>query len=929
MFTVATILPPDPGSPLKVVLFLTAGGFLLVSLAILLGLWLLLGRGPRQSRAHHRAQRLLHQGAWQDALALVQRLQEQGGLSNLWQERLRNLAGECYHKAGDAALAEQKYEESWQHYQTAANLLSLDTARLCDQVIDAMLAEARRLFAGDNNDLASAQALLKRLLETHAPCPEASFWQGLCLVRAGSVDQALAALATAGEGTSQRYLDPPLYLGTLHLRQGRPQEALRYLAEANRIDNGCALIPWQLGMAIVAAGGDSRVAVQALQRACGPRGLGVWSSVDRSPTADPREANRFWVEGLPENRSYVRRLAQKHPFSCPVFGNDVSAMIRQGQLALAQAHYRLDNFQEAADVYAKLLQESPPTVPLLRGLGLALARLGRYDQAYKQLRIAFEQEEPKDSLTAGYLALCGALGKPAQEGDKPRNVAWAIRLLARFPITSDPEWAGLASTVFAEARSCGLAVPAEDQVRLCNLLASVNAVDPAAATAYDHLAATHPEALQPVHAWLYAWATHQHGWVGQRDLELLALTFREEPAARAYYAERKWDLDEVEYTYLSRYAASHPGKFPPELGEEYPARGETRLLARSQQQETAGQMDASLATADVLFRLVPRSAAAHDRLAYLHYQRGDLAAASSLLVGWHRLEPRNFQPLCRIAAIEQQRGKDEVRRQAIARALDLTRPPTRAAIAFLGARLALQAAGGGQPAANGDTDKPTADLGEARELLQRCLQDEPNHVDALWQLAAVRSLTGDREGLAQQAAVMDRPQVRDNRFHYLAAVCHLAARDYPRVVAAAQRSATDPTLAADSHYLMGWVHLQQDDRAAAAASLQKAAAVADSASVDHARALLGRLHFERSAFEEALGCWSALAPEKRHTWQLDETLRSTVFLAGLLAYQEERFEQAAARFREAGRLGLRERRLGSLLSLSLFRAGQRLLFGGS
>src|SRR5207253_8452043 len=123
---------------------------------------------------------------------------------------------------------------------------------------------------------------------------------------------------------------------------------------------------------VVAAGGDGRIAAQALQKALGPRGLGLW--------AGGKDGNRrLWVEAFPETRSYVRRLALKHAFVCPLFGGDVAAMVRQGQAALAQAHYRLGNFQESADLYAKVLQDSPPSPPLLRGLGLALARLEKYD----------------------------------------------------------------------------------------------------------------------------------------------------------------------------------------------------------------------------------------------------------------------------------------------------------------------------------------------------------------------------------------------------------------------------------------------------------------------------------------------------------------------------------------------------------------------
>jgi tetratricopeptide (TPR) repeat protein len=912
----------------------------LVLLAVLFGLWLLFGRWPRRSRAYSRAQRLLHQGSWEEALAIVQRLQSQSGMSRQWQGRLRSAEGECHHAAAEAALKERRYKESFANFQQAAALLDLDELELRERVVQAMLAEVRRLFAvGSDKDLAGAQALAARTQELQSPCPESSFWQGLGHVREGKPELALAALAAAHEGGTRRALDPPLYAGALLLRLGRPQEALRYLAEANRNDASCPLVTWQLGMAMVAAGSDSRIAVQTLLRACGPRGLGLWASLPvRSgngaarPTGPDPRAQRLWVEALPENRSFVRRLALKYPFACPLLGNDVGAMLRQGQLALAQAQYRLGNFQEAADLYTKLLQESPPTVPLLRGLGLSLTRQQRYDQAYKHLRIALEQEEPKDHLTAGYLALCGALGKPAQPEDKPRNVAWAIRLLCRFDGPADEEWAGLMSAVFAEARSLGMAVAAEDQLRLCGVLASVKAVDVNAAAAYDQLAATQPDAIQPQHAWLYCWAATRTGYTGQRDLDLFARTFADAAPARAFYAERSWDLDEVEHSYLARCAAARPGAFPAEFGPEYPAQAEARLLERSRQQEAAGQVDAALAAADVLLKLAPHSAGAHDRLAYLHHRRNDLGAAAALLAEWHQIEPGGHLPLCRLAVVEQQRGNPEARRQAVGKALGLTRGPTRAAVAFLGARLALASAG----ESPGGSDQPP--LQEAKYLLQECLKHNPDHLDVLWLLAAVRSQLNDRDGLATQAPAMHRPEVRDSRFQYMAAVCQLAARDYSRVVKTAGAAAADPALAADSQYLVGLAHVQQKDDVAAAAALQqatangKAATGVRPASADPAHALLGRIRFGQGRFEDAVRCWSTLGAERKDAplaALFSEALQATVFLTGVQAYGEQHFEQAATRFREAGRLGLRDRRLGPLLSLALFRAGQRLLYGGA
>src|SRR5262249_55226362 len=216
----------------------------------------------------------------------------------------------------------------------------------------------------------------------------------------------------------------------------------------------------------------------------GARGLGLWLG---SP-------QRAWVEAFPEGKSWVRRLASKYRYVCPVLGGDLAVIVRQGQLALAQALYRLERFQEAADLYGKLMQEAPPPPLLLRGYGLALARLKLYDQAYKHLRAALEVEDPKDPFTAGYLALCGALGRPTQIEDKPKNVAWALRLLARYPVHGNAEWAGLLCAVHAEARHLEVPLSREDQVLLCDSLAAVHSTDPQAAAGYAHLAQTFPGA---------------------------------------------------------------------------------------------------------------------------------------------------------------------------------------------------------------------------------------------------------------------------------------------------------------------------------------------------------------------------------------------------------------------------------------------------
>src|SRR5205807_3415202 len=187
-------------------------------------------------------------------------------------------------------------------------------------------------------------------------------------------------------------------------------------------------------------------------------------------------------------------------------------------------------------------------------------------------------------------------------------------------------------------------------------------------------------------------------------------------------------------------------------------------------------------------------------------------------------------------------------------------------------------------------------------------------------------LLGDRQGLAAQAAAMHRPGVSDPRFQYAAATCHLAARDYRLLLEAARRACADPALVNECHYLIGWAHYHLGDTPAAVTALKKVAGDAASASVDHARALLGCIAFQAKDYEAAIQWWGDLDIWKRTAWQLDETLRATIYLSGLHAYEANRYEQAADCFGTAKQLGLQEDKLDALLTLALVKAGQALLF---
>jgi hypothetical protein len=177
--------------------------------------------------------------------------------------------------------------------------------------------------------------------------------------------------------------------------------------------------------------------------------------------------------------------------------------------------------------------------------------------------------------------------------------------------------------------------------------------------------------------------------------------------------------------------------------------------------------------------------------------------------------------------------------------------------------------------------------------------------------------------------LQDQSDRLDPRFDFLAAVCQLAARDYPQVLAAASRAATkDPALAAECAYLQGWAFVLMGEPEAARRALQQPAQDPASPAQAHAQALLAKIQFGQGAYPDAITWWKTLDADRRQEWGLEEPLRGTLLVAALQALAEGRFEETADKVREAGRLGLRDRRLGPLLTLALVKAGQRLLYQG-
>jgi tetratricopeptide (TPR) repeat protein len=220
------------------------------------------------------------------------------------------------------------------------------------------------------------------------------------------------------------------------------------------------------------------------------------------------------------------------------------------------------------------------------------------------------------------------------------------------------------------------------------------------------------------------------------------------------------------------------------------------------------------------------------------------------------------------------------------------------------------------------------------------LQHDGQHADALALLAAVRWLEGDLHNLAAQATRMDQEQVAEPRFHFFAAVAHLAADDYPATLQACRRvfdrqpshhgrngdSAFD--LGVESKYVAALAHIGLNDRLAAIEALQDVARAKASPSAAQAQALLGLVQFAEQRHEEALQSWQALDANARQERSLTEPLAHTMFLVALEDLVRANYEISADKFRQAGRLGCRDRRLGPLLLLALFKAGQQAIYAG-
>jgi tetratricopeptide (TPR) repeat protein len=870
----------------------------LALVAAMIGVWRVVGKGPRRSRAYARARELLAKGDWQGAKLAVQEIRESGIPSPEWAGRVNNLEGEVQRGAGDAALAAGKYEEALEFYAAAAKLLGLNRDEASAKVVDGMLGELRRLFGRKEDDKAVAQA--RRILDIRPACTEALFWLGLVYIRQNRNEQAIQALRAAHESKERKGVEPTLYLGMLLLREGQHKDGLKYLSEASRTAGNSIVVTWQLGMGLAQGGGDPAFAIRALQKSLAPDGL-------PSLVKDP---DSLWQQSFPDD-SYIAKAAATQRFICPILGGSVPVMVRQAKLALGQTLYRAERFPEAAGVFQDLANESEPTPTLLRSLGIALCRLERYDEAYQHLKAAWEEDASKDPLTACYLAHAAAIAKPSRPEDKPANVRWAVRLLRDLAYPVDVEPTKLVGAVYAEASAADVPVPVEDHLRLCNTMVALNMTDAIAARAIDHFARANPDAVRPQFAFLYGWSAKLHDFKGERDLDLLGKLFQNQTAAESFYRERGWDLPAVERLYLERWSQERSG-FPDVFGPDYPAKCEQAMLDRARELEGSGRIDEAKAIIDLLQRLIPPNAASLDRLAKLTWHRGDVSEAVRLLMKWAEQTPDDPKPRLRLAMLEQERGNPERAAELVRAGYEKSAGLAKADAAFLGAKIALKSG----------CDR------EALEWVDACLSHQPDHAEAQLLRTALRWESGERDQLAGHAEALARSIGVDPRRQYLLGVCKLMGGDLDAARESVRLLLTQPNWQADAQYLIGAIEMRREDWNAAASQLSAAVQTGTDSTSQHSKALLGRVRINQGDYLAAVGAWLQLPEEKRKAWGISEVLPGWAYLAGVQALRAGDDLVACEWFGRAREMDWKEPRLTVLQERAAIAAVRRLLSRG-
>jgi tetratricopeptide (TPR) repeat protein len=870
------------------VIYAAAGLIILAALAAA-GWLTLVRRRTRPERELAAARQRLDRGDWSGALELLRALRPDNAVPPApWHDQLRLLEGECLVAASESALGERRFVDASDRYREAAAVLGLTDDEVTRRVVEDMLAEARRLSLTEPNAPALVE-LVGHILERQPACGEALFWRGLSFLRSGDTKSAVSDLSAAHAAAHGLQVDPALYLGSVWLRDGQPREALRMLAEANKLAPQCPLVSWQLGAALLASGGDALLAIRALQKATGPEGLVRYLA----------EPIRLWIDTLPADswtRNVVRRAGpHKARFVCPLGFDQLKTILAAARLALAEALVLCNRSVEAVPIFNELLR-TDDSLPIRRGLGLALAGLDRFDEALPHLQKASKLEQPPQPRTVGTLAVCLARAS----GDRVNNVQKALALIAGQPVRADAIWARRAGAVFATAQSVGMTISPAQVAELAAVLVSSEAADRTAAAVYDLLALRDPGAVPAEAAWLYVRAAEREGVRLAQDDELFDRAFRNRRGLASFFDVREWDFAAAERLYLTRWAERHPGTFPAAPGPNYAAQAETALVSDSRRLESQGHVENAHSVARLALKLAPNSVQAHDRLAEMAFRRGHVAESIDWLRKWEALHSTDPVPVARLALIEHAQGRTEVARTTMGRALGLARGPARGPLALAAARIALAA---------GRRD-------DALRLIEECLTVDSTNSVALSARAALLCTARAPADLAKIVEPLAAVEAGDPWFHYLVAASAFLGGHDALATDRARLCAGFPETAAEGRHLSALLHSRHGRTTEATALLRQVITGPPGATLEHARALRGQLAWRAGDYAEALRAWQPLPAARLKAWHLDAVVPATAFVAGLQAIRAGHLDDAAKWLRAAARFGYADPRLDALLAFA-------------
>src|SRR4051812_22764174 len=130
-------------------IYAVLAGVLVVAVLLVVGVaaFFLFAPGPKRWRAYNKASKYLSADLWEEALRGAEAMLPEVRGNAAWENRVKQLAGEAHQRGAEHAIKDRDFEVALEHSLAAAELLELDPNDQRASVLEAMLAEVRRLFA--------------------------------------------------------------------------------------------------------------------------------------------------------------------------------------------------------------------------------------------------------------------------------------------------------------------------------------------------------------------------------------------------------------------------------------------------------------------------------------------------------------------------------------------------------------------------------------------------------------------------------------------------------------------------------------------------------------------------------------------------------------------------------------------------------------